>query len=87
MLLEPAGLGTGYGDLGFRAVRHLELDRAVEPRNNLLDAEEVHEVGAMDPPKNGRVQAGRQIPREFGGSTSPLTRKVTILTTPSSTMA
>jgi hypothetical protein len=48
---QPLGLCAADWYLGLLLIIHAQLIRALEPRNNLADAIDVHEVRAMRPPE------------------------------------
>src|SRR3989442_1714040 len=48
-------------DLSLALVRHLQLQCAVEPRNDFLDLVEVHQKGAMHAPEDLWVEIGLQF--------------------------
>ena len=52
---QTLGLSPAYWNLGLLLVVHAQLVRAFEPGDNLTDAVDVHQVGAMRPPKKIRV--------------------------------
>ena len=52
---QPFGLSPADRDLGLLLVVHAQLVGALEPGNNFADAVDVHQIGAMRPPKKIRV--------------------------------
>ena len=52
---QALGLSPADRDLGLLLVVHAQLVGALEPGNNFADAVDVHQIGAMRPPKKIRV--------------------------------
>src|SRR5437763_16087860 len=52
---QPLGLSPADWNLGLLLVIHSQLVRALEPRDNFADAIDVHQIGAVCPPKKIRV--------------------------------
>lgn len=54
-LPQSLGLSAADGDLSLLFVVHPELIRTLEPGNDFADAIDIHQVGAVGPPKKIRV--------------------------------
>ncbi len=52
---QPLGLRPADRNLGLLFVIHAQLVRALEPGNDFADAIDIHQVGAVRPPKKIRV--------------------------------
>jgi hypothetical protein len=52
---QAPGLSPADWNLCLFLVVHAQLVRALEPRNDFADAVDVHQVGAMGPPKQIRI--------------------------------
>src|SRR5579864_8822315 len=52
---QPLGLSAAHWNLSLLLIVHAQLIRALEPWNNFTDAVDVHQVGAVRPPKTIRV--------------------------------
>src|SRR5258706_1262065 len=60
-LTQALGLGTGDGDLRLLLVVHAQLVAALEPRDDFLDAIDIHHKTAMRPPEEIGVERLEQF--------------------------
>jgi hypothetical protein len=52
---QPPGLSPADWNLSLLLIVHAQLIRALEPRDDFADAVDVHQVGAVRPPKKIRI--------------------------------
>ncbi len=55
---QTFGLGPTDWNLALLLIVHAQLVRAFEPRHDFADSIDIHQVGAVSPPEQSRVQAG-----------------------------
>jgi hypothetical protein len=57
-LAQALGLGTADWNLALLLIVHAQLIRTLEPGNNFANSIDVHQVGAVSPPEQSRIQTG-----------------------------
>jgi hypothetical protein len=58
-LSQPLGLSAADWNFALLLIVHAQLVRALEPRHHFPNSIDVHQVGAVSPPEQTRVQAGK----------------------------
>src|ERR1700743_3292723 len=60
-LPQPTRLRSAHRNLRLLLVIHAQLIAALEPRHNFLDVIDIHNIGAMRPPEDRRIEQIEQF--------------------------